>query len=235
MTKVIDDPSGAKLIEPEVTCSHVYRAINAVMVAVSKEGLSKDRKNDQQGYKFRGIDDAYNLLCGILANEKLMILPRVIDRQSLERPTKTGGISTYSILTIEFDFISAVDGSKHTIRTVGEAMDTADKSSNKAQSAAMKYACLMAFMIPTKGDNDADASTPETAQRPPTKTESDPVEQELTGLYTQAATADDVATADATAAKHSQAKRLTQAARSRLLPLRAQAIARVSTNGAAAQ
>lgn len=142
---------------------HVYIAINAVMAAVAKEGLGKDRKNDQQGYKFRGIDDAYNLLCGILAAEKLLILPRVVERQALERPTKSGGVSTYTILLVDFDFVSAVDGSKHTVRTVGEAMDTADKSSNKAQSAAMKYACLMAFMIPTKGDNDADATTLETA------------------------------------------------------------------------
>lgn len=38
-------------------------------------------------------------------------------------------------------------------------MDTADKSTNKAMSAAYKYLCLQLFCIPTEGDNDADATT----------------------------------------------------------------------------
>ena len=39
---------------------------------------------------------------------------------------------------------------------VGEAMDSADKATNKALSAAYKYACFQVFCIPTEGDNDAD-------------------------------------------------------------------------------
>lgn len=146
----------------ETTAKHVYQAINQVTAAMAKEGLGKSRKNEQQNYKFRGIDDVYNALSAHLAEHKLCILPRVVERQAIERPTKTGGVSTYSILTIDFDLVSAVDGSTHTIRTMGEAMDTADKSTNKAMSAAMKYACLIAFQIPTEGDNDADAQTLET-------------------------------------------------------------------------
>jgi hypothetical protein len=42
---------------------------------------------------------------------------------------------------------------------IGEAMDSGDKSSNKAMSAAYKYAAFQAFCIPTEGDNDADATT----------------------------------------------------------------------------
>jgi hypothetical protein len=142
----------------------VYVAINEVTSAMASEGLGKTRKNDQQGYRFRGIDDVYNALARHLAAAKLCILPRVLDRTVTERPTKNGGVSTYTVLTVEFDFVSAVDGSTHTIRTVGEAMDTADKSTNKAMSAAMKYACLLAFQIPTEGDNDADAHHHEKAQ-----------------------------------------------------------------------
>jgi hypothetical protein len=136
---------------------HVYQAINAVTAAMASEGLPKARRNDQQGYRFRGIDDVYCAISSKLADAKLCILPRVLDRTMTERPTKSGGISTYVVLTVAFDFVSAVDGSMHTITTMGEAMDTADKATNKAMSAAMKYACLMAFQIPTEGDNDADA------------------------------------------------------------------------------
>lgn len=41
----------------------------------------------------------------------------------------------------------------------GEAMDSADKATNKALSAAYKYACIEAFCIPTEGEQDADKTT----------------------------------------------------------------------------
>jgi hypothetical protein len=44
-------------------------------------------------------------------------------------------------------------------------MDSADKATNKAMSAAYKYAAMMVFCIPTEGDNDADAVTHEVAPR----------------------------------------------------------------------
>lgn len=141
----------------------VYGAIADVMAAVSKEGLSKDRRNQQQGYQFRGIDDVYNLLCGILAENRLVILPDVEKMEREERQTQKGGTITYTILTVRFKLVSAVDGSFDYVRTVGEAMDSADKSANKAQSAAMKYAELQLFQIPTEGDNDADSTTHEVA------------------------------------------------------------------------
>jgi hypothetical protein len=62
---------------------------------------------------------------------------------------------------MEFNFVSALDGSKHTVKTFGEAMDSADKATNKAMSAAYKYAAFQAFCIPTEGDTDADATTHE--------------------------------------------------------------------------
>jgi hypothetical protein len=40
-------------------------------------------------------------------------------------------------------------------------MDSADKATNKAMSAAMKYAMLQGYQIPTVGDNDADGTTHE--------------------------------------------------------------------------
>lgn len=143
----------------------VYSAISAVMAHVAKDGIGKDRKNTQQGYKFRGIDDVYNTLCGVLAENKLMMLPYVQNMQREERQTKGGGVLNYTILTIDFKLVSAVDGSHDIVRMIGEAMDSADKSSNKAQSAALKYAALQVFMIPTEGDNDADASHHEVAPK----------------------------------------------------------------------
>lgn len=150
----------------QVTAPHVYRAISNVMAVMAGEGIPKARRNQQQGYDFRGIDDVYAALGRVLANEKLLVLPRVRTREAIERPTKSGGIATFTTLLIDFDLVSAIDGSKHMITTVGEAQDSADKSSNKSMSAAMKYACVMVFMIPTEGDGDSDFSHEE-KQPPP--------------------------------------------------------------------
>lgn len=142
----------------------VYQAINAVQRALSKTGITKDRTNTQgSGYKFRGIDDVYNAIAPLLAEHGLCILPRVLSRSCEERQSKNGGALFYVTVEAEFDFVSAEDGSKHTVKTFGEAMDSGDKATNKAMSAAYKYAAFQAFSIPTESDNDADAHTHEVA------------------------------------------------------------------------
>jgi hypothetical protein len=143
----------------------VYQAINAVQLALCAEGISKSRKNSQQGYSFRGIDDIYNAVSPLLAAHNLCILPRVLSRECIERQTKSGSALFYVTCEVEFDFVCAEDGSKHTVKTYGEAMDSADKATNKAMSAAYKYAVMQAFAIPTDGDNDADAHHHEVAPR----------------------------------------------------------------------
>ena len=144
----------------------VYATIARVTGKLAKDGIAKARRNKDQNFAFRGIDDVYNVLSRILSDEGLNILPRVLSRVVAERPTRNGGVMNNVVVEVEFDFVCAEDGSRHTVKTFGEAMDTADKATNKAMSAAMKYACLMAFQIPTEGDNDADASTPEVLAQP---------------------------------------------------------------------
>lgn len=139
----------------------IYKKIAAVMAEMAKEGIGKDRKNDQQGYKFRGIDDVYNALAGPMSRNGLVVLPRIVERLVVERTNAKGTALFYVTVKAEFDFVAAEDGSFHTVATYGEAMDSGDKATNKAMSAAFKYACMQAFCIPTEGDNDADAHTHE--------------------------------------------------------------------------
>ncbi|WPZ05522.1 ERF family protein [Pelagerythrobacter marinus] len=143
----------------------VYQRIAAVQGELAQTGIGKDSENTFDRYKFRGIDAVYNALGPLLAKHGLCVLPRIIERESVERVSKKGDPMFYVTVTAEFDFVAAEDGSVHTIRTYGEAMDRSDKATNKAMSAAYKYAAFMAFAIPTEGDNDADASTPEVAAR----------------------------------------------------------------------
>lgn len=147
----------------------VYKAINAVQSDLAQTGITKDRRNQQQGYSFRGIDDVFNALSPLLAKHGLCILPRVVSRECIERQTMKGGTLFYVTVGVEFDFVCAEDGSIHMVKTFGEAMDSADKATNKAMSAAYKYAAFQAFAIPTEGDNDADSHTPDVKPARPAK------------------------------------------------------------------
>ncbi len=142
----------------------VYQAIAAVQAELAKTGIAKSRKNKQgEGYMFRGIDDVYAALAPLLAAHKLCVIPRVMSRDIAERTSSKGNPLFYVTVHAEFDFVSAEDGTKHTAATFGEAMDSGDKATNKAMSAAYKYAAFMTFAIPTEGDNDADATTHDVA------------------------------------------------------------------------
>ncbi|ELY5808687.1 ERF family protein [Cronobacter sakazakii] len=136
----------------------VYQAISAVAKEMAATGISKDRTNTQQNFKFRGIDQVYNALAPALVNHGLIILPRITERTVTERTTPKGTVLFYVVVKAEFDFVSTKDGSVHTVVTYGEAMDSGDKATNKAMSIAYKYAAFQAFCIPTEETAiDADA------------------------------------------------------------------------------
>ena len=167
----------------------VYQAIAAVMEDVGRDGIAKDRRNDAQKYNFRGIDDVYNALAPILARHHLIIVPRVLSREKTERVSmKDDGrgnvresVLFYVVVHVEFDIICATDGSRHIASTWGEAMDSADKATNKAMSAAYKYMAMQTFCIPTEGDNDADASHHEVKANAGSLERSSPKAQRATG------------------------------------------------------
>ena len=148
------------------TIPAVYGAIAAVQAALAKHGIAKARKNAQQGYAFRGIDDVYCAIAPLLAEHGLCIIPRVLSRTCTERQTKNGAALFYTCCDVEYTVAAVKDGSTVTARIMGEAMDSGDKSTNKAMSAAYKYLALQLFCIPTEGDNDADASTHEVKAAP---------------------------------------------------------------------
>jgi hypothetical protein len=131
----------------------IYTQLNIIVAQV--DGLLKDKKNKQQGWSFRGVDDAYNYLHDIFAEHHVFTLPRVINIEREERLTKARGLLLFTVLTMEYDFI-ADDGSKVTACVIGEAMDTSDKSCNKAMSVAHKMALFQITMLPTLLSADTD-------------------------------------------------------------------------------
>lgn len=137
----------------------IYGAMVEVMGKI--EAVAKDRKNEGQGFKFRGIDEVYNMIHKALTDAKIFTVPKVVSREEkiYDRPNKSPMIRVVQGLTFRF---TTVDGSFVEVGPIyGESMDSGDKATNKTNSAAHKYALLMAFCIPTKESEDADADSPE--------------------------------------------------------------------------
>ncbi|MCI4045443.1 ERF family protein [Streptomyces sp. TRM75563] len=135
----------------------VFQVIHNVMKDVMPIG--KDQKNTQQNYSFRGVDDAMSAMAGPMRNHGCFIAPEVVEHH--QRPRGDKGTHTnirmcYRIFGPAGDCIA--------VTLPGEAMDTADKSTNKAMSAALKYMLFQVFMIPVDArsvdDSDQDSRPP---------------------------------------------------------------------------
>lgn len=141
----------------------IYEKLPAIMAEV--EAIEKGRKNQQQGYSFRGIDDIYNALHDIFAKHKVFITSEIVTALREDRETKAGNALIYSIIDFRFSF-HAEDGSSVTTMQRGEAMDSGDKASNKAASVALKYALMQTLLIPTVDDKDPDTQAHEVKSKP---------------------------------------------------------------------
>lgn len=148
----------------------IYTAIPAIMGELGHIG--KDRKNQQQGFMFRGVDQVMNTMKPLLAKYGVFPVPEVVETTRSERTTKSGGNLIYTIHKIKYHFVAS-DGSEVCATVVGEGMDSADKSSNKAMAVAFKYACFQVFCIPTEemAKDDPDGYSPESSVPTPTQAE----------------------------------------------------------------
>lgn len=136
----------------------IYQALCAINKEV--EAIKKDQKNEQQGFKFRGIDGVMNELHNLFAKHEVIIIPIVEKSDVSERTNKNGTLIFHTRLNVSYDFCAS-DGTKITATAIGEAMDSGDKGINKAMSIALKYVLLQMFLIPTQEDKDPDSKSHE--------------------------------------------------------------------------
>jgi hypothetical protein len=141
----------------------IYKKMSEVMSSI--KAVSKDQKNLQQGFKFRGIDQFVNALYPALTKAGVFMTPRVISVNHTEREiTRSNGkvgVDKTVHLMVEYDFY-AEDGSKVTVGPIAaEGLDSGDKATNKALSAALKYALIQTFSVPTEDMVDGDLESPE--------------------------------------------------------------------------
>ena len=138
----------------------IFQLIPKIMLEIG--AIEKSRKNVQQNYTFRGIDDFYASVQPIFAKYGVFSAPEVLSEAREERQTKSGNNLIYTLLKVRYT-LYASDGSSVSAITVGEGMDSGDKSSNKALSSALKYALTQIFCVPTVEPKDVENDSHESS------------------------------------------------------------------------
>lgn len=137
----------------------IYQCMAAALADVRAVG--KDKRNQQQGFNYRGIDDVVDEMHSVFAKHGIFMTSNVIESTQQERTTQRGGVLIYTRAKVEYTFWAA-DGSSVSSTVQGEGMDSGDKSTNKALSAALKYCLGQTFLIPYEM-SDSDKDAPEVA------------------------------------------------------------------------
>lgn len=113
------------------------------------------RDNTSIKYAYRSIDEFMNVLNPLLGKHKVTIIPEVLKNERTQFQSANGAKMLSVVMEIKYTFY-AEDGSHVSCTMIGEAFDSGDKASNKAQSVALKYAVMQVFMVPTEDIQDPD-------------------------------------------------------------------------------
>lgn len=128
--------------------------------------VGKSKQNTQQNYSYRGIEDMVNMISPLLAKHKVFIIPTVLETVRDQIASAKGNALNFTMLKVAYRLYAA-DSSFIESIVVGEGMDSGDKSSSKAMTAAYKKALEQIFCIPTAEikDSDSDAQLQTGLQR----------------------------------------------------------------------
>lgn len=119
--------------------------------------VEKNGYNQQQGFKFRSIDDTVASVRRALIKHNVAILPEVLSIEKSTYQTAKGSTMNVADVLVMYTFV-AEDGSSVTTSMAGTAADSGDKAVSKAISMAQKYLFFNTFLCGTDGDPDAEIS-----------------------------------------------------------------------------
>lgn len=131
----------------------IHAAIVGAMRDISSKGIAKLSRADLGGAKvnYRGIEAAMNEMSVILIKNGIIVTPSYSDLTVQERQKgdpKDAKATRFVTIKGCFTF-AAADGSSVACTVYGEAMDSGDKATVKAQSVAFRTALFQQFVVPT--------------------------------------------------------------------------------------
>lgn len=129
----------------------IQEAMRRVMETTGAVGKHGEVNTRSARYSFRGIDDVMAAVQPALIEHGVIVTPEVIEHDSsiIEREGRAAMFRV--LMRVRFTFTGPAGDSISCV-TAGEALDTSDKASNKAMSAAAKYALTLSLSIPVEGD-----------------------------------------------------------------------------------
>lgn len=126
--------------------------------------LGKNERNDYHKFMFRGIDAVMNATGPIFRKHKVVVIPTAEEIITDTAPTNKGGLAQIVRVRNKYT-IYGPDGSFIEGSAWGEANDSADKATAKANSVAYRTFLLQSLTLPTH-DTDPDAEGENLQQKP---------------------------------------------------------------------
>lgn len=167
-------PSGPERLEPieapegisadpadvpvNVAVARAMRDIGVITKADRFDGGNAGRFN------FRGVDRVVNAVAPVLRKHGLIVIPEMRAVEYRDVPRNNGGRSHECVVTVAWHW-TGPRGDELVAVTVGEALDTADKATSKAQAVAWRTCLIQMLAIPT-GDPDPDSVLIERGEQP---------------------------------------------------------------------
>ena len=126
--------------------------------------MPKGERNPQ-GWSYTSVMDMLDEIRPAMAQRGIVMVPDVETCEWTEGQSARGTATTTCHMTVRWTLYGS-DGASISFRTVGEALDTSDKATNKAMTAAQKLAVSKLVMMTTGDAEDIDASHEERVARP---------------------------------------------------------------------
>lgn len=153
--------------EPDSVPVHI--AWSRVMADIRKIGKSEVYNAPGTKYNFRGVDRTVNAFAPALRRHGVLVLPKRVEanyrdfvngNKKLQRECTC--VVTWLVIGPQGDVLAGE------LQSAGEALDSADKGTAKAQSVALRVFLLTAAMVPT-GDPDPDSAHVDRGEAAPVK------------------------------------------------------------------
>lgn len=144
-------------------------ANNSILVKINSlmkelEAVGKNSVNQQQGFKFRGIDTMLNTFKPLFTKHGIVLsVDTIKHEQEIKEVTRSSGkpgVDKHVSLLLKYTFHSIDDGSSISSTVPAEGLDSGDKATTKALSMGLKYALIQTFTVPTEDMDDGDKDSP---------------------------------------------------------------------------
>lgn len=152
---ISDDPADVPV---QVVIARAMRDLGIIAKADKFDGGNAGRFN------FRGVDRVVNACAPVLRKHGLLVIPTVMSIEYRDIQRAAGGRSHECVVTMAYAWVGP-RGDERIAVTAGEALDTSDKATSKAQSVAWRTCLIQMLAIPT-GDPDPDSQVIERGDQP---------------------------------------------------------------------